>query len=265
MKEAILRCLSPEYPWKDHFDFLDTVDSTNTRLKDMARQGAPHGTVLAADRQTGGRGRLGRTFLSPAGVGMYLSILLRPQCAPGELMHLTCASACAMCDAIEAAAGVRPQIKWTNDLVYGRRKLAGILSELGFTPEGRVDYAIVGIGVNCCQRPEDFPPEIRDTACSLHTITGKAIDRSLVAASMMDALYRMDCALFPGKDAFLDQYRRDCVTIGKEISLVRGDSIRHGRALDVNSEGALIVVFPDGHTEAVSCGEVSVRGMYGYV
>lgn len=265
MKQEILARLSPEYPWKDRFDFLDSVDSTNTRLKDLARQGAPHGTVLAADRQTGGRGRLGRTFLSPGGVGIYLSILLRPQCTPGELMHLTCASAAAMCDAVQTAAGVRPQIKWTNDLVYGKRKLAGILSELGFTPEGIVDYAIVGIGVNCCQCPEDFPPEIRDTACSLHTITGKAIDRSLVAAAMMDALFRMDAGLLTRKDALLDQYRRDCVTIGKEISLVRGDSIRHGIALDVDSEGALVVAFSDGHTEAVSCGEVSVRGMYGYV
>ena len=147
MKHEILSHLSPEYPWKDRFDFLDTVNSTNTRLKAMAMDGAPHGTVVAADRQTGGRGRLGRVFLSPAGVGMYLSILLRPQCEPGALMHLTCASAVAMCDAVETAVGVRPRIKWTNDLLYGKRKLAGILSELGFTSQGTVDYAIVGIGV----------------------------------------------------------------------------------------------------------------------
>ena len=265
MKHEILSHLSPEYPWKDRFDFLDTVNSTNTRLKAMAMDGAPHGTVVAADRQTGGRGRLGRVFLSPAGVGMYLSILLRPQCEPGALMHLTCASAVAMCDAVETAVGVRPRIKWTNDLLYGKRKLAGILSELGFTSQGTVDYAIVGIGVNCCQKPEDFPPEILGTACSLQTMTGKPIDRARVAAAMMDALFRMDKDLFSGKEALLAQYRRDCVTIGREISLVRGDSIRHGKALDVDDEGALIVAFPDGHTEAVSCGEVSIRGMYGYV
>lgn len=265
MKDAILSRLSPEYPWKDHFEFLSTVDSTNTRLKALAAQGAPHGTVLAADQQTGGRGRLGRTFLSPAGVGIYLSILLRPQCTPGELMHLTCASAVAMCDAIEAAAGIRPQIKWTNDLVSGKKKLAGILSELGFGPGGALDYAIVGIGVNCCQKPSDFAPEIRDTACSLSSITGRDVDRAGVAAAMMEALFRMDRDLFARKEEMLSQYRRDCVTIGQEVSLVRFDSVRHGKALDVDDEGALIVAFADGHTESVSCGEVSVRGMYGYV
>ena len=102
-----------------------------------------------ADRQTGGRGRLGRTFLSPAGVGVYLSILLRPDCRPMELMHLTCAAAEAMCDAVETTTGLRPGIKWTNDLVVGNRKIAGILTENGLNAQGLVDYAIIGTGINC--------------------------------------------------------------------------------------------------------------------
>ena len=97
---------------------FEEVTSTNTLLKELGRQGAPAGTVLVADRQTGGRGRLGRTFLSPGGVGIYLSALIRPDCAPTELMHLTCAAAAAMCDAVEDATGLRPGIKWTNDLVH---------------------------------------------------------------------------------------------------------------------------------------------------
>lgn len=231
----------------------------------MAKQGAPHGTVLVADQQTGGRGRMGRTFYSPSGVGVYLSILLRPKCSPGELMHLTCAAAAAMCDAIEKSAGFRPSIKWTNDLVYERKKLAGILTELGLSATGTLDYAIVGIGVNCCQKASDFAPEIRDIAGSLEMVSGKTIDRADVAASMMTALWKMDTKLLSGKKALLDQYRQDCITIGKDISLVRGEEIRHGSAVDVDEEGALVVRFADGHTEAVSSGEVSIRGMYGYL
>lgn len=265
MKEQILSYLSPEYPWKDRFFLLSEVDSTNNRLKAMAAAGAGHGTVLVADRQTGGRGRMGRTFLSPAGVGIYLSILLRPQCAPKDLMHLTCAAATAMCRAVESAAGFRPGIKWTNDLVWGTRKLAGILTELGLNPQGGVDWAVVGIGVNCCQAESDFDPEIRDKACSLAMAAGREIRRCRVAAAMMDALYQMDASLLTGKAEMLRFYRENCVTLGKDISLVCGEEVRHGQALDVNGEGALVVRFPDSHVEAVSAGEVSIRGMYGYV
>ena len=263
MKDAILNALSPDYPWKDSFYWFDSVDSTNTYLKTAARQDAPHGTVAVADCQTGGKGRLGRSFQSPGGVGVYLSMLLRPQCPPEELMHLTCAVGTAMCDALEQSSGLRPGIKWTNDLVYGRKKAAGILTELGMSPEGL--YAVVGIGVNCCQGPQDFPQELRDRATSLTMETGHPIDRARVAAAMMDALYRMDAGMLTQKEAMLRRYKQDCVTLGKEISLVRGEQISHGLALDIGDNGDLIVRFSDGHVGAVSSGEVSVRGMYGYV
>ena len=265
MKENILKNLSPEYPWKEHFHFFSELDSTNDRLKVMARQGAPHGTVLLADRQTGGHGRMGRTFLSPEGMGVYLSILLRPSCAPADLMHLTCATGVAMCEAVEQAARFRPSIKWTNDLVYGKRKLGGILTELGLNPKGGVDYAIIGIGINCCQAETDFAPEIRDIAGSLSMAAGREIDRNQVAAAMMDALCRMSGNLLSGKAWLLDQYRKDCITVGQDISLLRGEEVRHGHAVDVDDNGALVVAFPDGSMEAVNSGEVSIRGMYGYV
>ena len=128
-----------------------------------------------------------------------------------------------------------------------------------------VDFAVVGIGINCLQQESDFPEEIRSIAGSLASVSGKEIDRAKLAAAMMDALYRMDALLLTEKNDVLNRYRRDCITLGKDISLVRGDEILHGTALDVDSDGALIVRFPDGHTEAVNSGEVSVRGMYGYV
>ena len=261
----ILSHLPGDYPWKAHLHHFPTIDSTNDRLKTLARQGAPQGTILIADHQTAGHGRMGRNFHSPAASGVYLSVLLRPQCAPTELMHLTCAAAVAMCDAVEKSVGFRPGIKWTNDLVFEKKKLGGILTELGFTADGHVDYAIIGIGINCCQQTQDFPEEIRPIAGSLAMVSGKSVDRSIVAAAMADSLYRMSQRLLKDQVGILRQYRKDCITIGQEISLVRGDEMRYGMAVDVDDLGALIVDFLDGHRETVNSGEVSVRGMYGYV
>ena len=246
--------------------WFDTIDSTNTLAKRLAAEGAPQGTVLIADRQTGGRGRRGRSFHSPGGCGIYMSVILRPSCSPTELMHLTCAAAVAMCDALETSAGIRPGIKWTNDLVCGKRKIAGILTELGLRPDGITDYAIIGIGINCCQTEADFPEDIRSMAGSLYSVTGRVIDRAAVAAAMLKALHRMNERLLTGKAEIMEHYRADCVTLGKEISVVKADGIpRHATALDIDEEGALIVKFPDGRTETVNSGEVSIRGMYGYL
>ena len=253
-------------PWQDSLLWFDTIDSTNTRAKELAAQGAPHGTVLIADHQTGGRGRLGRSFHSPAGTGIYMSLILRPNCPPSELMHLTCAAAVAACDGVEAACGIRPGIKWTNDLVFGKRKLAGILTELALSPDGTVCHAVIGIGINCCQTEADFPEDIRQIAGSLHTVTGQKIDRAKVAAALLDELYRMDQLLLTDQKSIMDRYRANCITLGREISLVKADgSTRHGTALDIDEAGGLVVSFADGTCETVTSGEVSVRGMYGYV
>ena len=264
MKDLIISRLPASYPWQGNLYYFDTVDSTNTRAKEMAAHGAPHGTVLIADTQTGGRGRMGRSFHSPAGSGIYLSMLLRPACPARDLMHLTCATAVAAADGIQAAIGLRPGIKWTNDLVAGQKKLGGILTELSLDSRGNVDYAIIGIGINCSQQPEDFPGDIRTIATSLALASGKTVDRAAVIAHILVALQKMSENLMDA-DSTLARYRADCITIGREISLVRGDEIRHGKALDVDNEGALVVEFSDGQIQAVQSGEVSVRGMYGYV
>lgn len=263
MLKEIIENLSSENPWRDRIQFFETITSTNDVLKQLANQGAPEGTVLVADCQTGGRGRLGRTFLSPSQVGIYLSVLLRPNCKPSELMHLTCASATATCTAIQEAAGFRPGIKWTNDIVYENRKLSGTLTELSIQPDGSTAYAIIGTGINCNQM--DFPPEIRDIAGSLKMATGRQINRALVAAKLIDALYDTNRRLLTGKSEIIASYRRDCVTLGRKISVIQKDRVRHGTALDVDEAGALLVRFDDGSVETVNSGEVSVRGMYNYV
>ena len=265
MKERIVANLPNTFPWMKTIHYFDTIGSTNDEARRMAKSGAPHGTVLIAGHQTGGHGRRGRSFHSPAGSGIYMSVLLRPVCAPTELMHLTCAAAVAMCDAIEQAVGFRPGIKWTNDLVCGKRKIGGILSELGFTNQGLVDYAIIGIGINCTQTELDFPEDIRSIAASLAMVSQTCVETDVVAAAMIQALQKMDSQLLSAKAQILAQYKKDCITLGQEIVLLRGDGKRYGIARDIDPDGGLVVEFQSGTLEVVSSGEVSVRGMYGYV
>ena len=262
MLSQILQYLG-SHPWKAQIQYFDTIDSTNNYAKSLALSGAPEGTVIIADRQTGGRGRLGRSFSSPAGMGIYLSVILRPGCDPEELMHLTCAAGVAASEAVENTTGIRPGIKWTNDLVLGKRKLGGILTELSVNPHTRkVDWAVIGIGINCCQKNGQFPAEIRDIACSLEM---ESQQRPLLAARLICALHTMRCGLFPKKQQIMDAFRSRCVTIGQEICVLRGEDVRYGKALSVDPDGALIVQFTDGSLEAVASGEVSIRGMYGYL
>ena len=263
--DSILEHL-PGYPWRNLIHVYDQVDSTNTLAKRMASEGAPAGTVLIADRQTGGRGRMGRSFQSPGGFGVYLSVILRPEVPAEQIMHLTCAVAESMCTAVEEAAGFRPQVKWINDLIWEGKKLGGILTEVAVTPSGgHVDYAVVGIGINCRQRKADFDESIRQMACSVDMVSDEPVDRNRLAAEMIQSLYWMDQNLFLKKHAIMESYRCDCVTLGQQISVRSADKIRHGVALDLDEDGALLVAFDSGAVETVNSGEVSIRGLYGYV
>ena len=264
MKHAILQHLT-ECPWRDTLYWFDTIDSTNTRAKAMAEAGAAEGTVLLAGAQTAGRGRLGRSFHSPVGTGIYLSVILRPNCTPDNLMHLTCATAVAMCDAVEQAAGVRPAVKWINDLILHKRKLGGILTELSVDPKsGLVRYAIVGIGINCKHEAGDFPAELQNVATSLKIATGIHPDMSSIAAAMIEKLWHMRCHLLTEKGTIMAAYRQGCQTIGQSVTVIRGDEQQSGTALSVDDDGGLVVAFSDGTVRTVTSGEVSVRGLCGY-
>ena len=263
MIQSILQHMPAGHPWIDRIHYFDCVESTNTLAKEMAKAGAPHGTVLIADRQTAGRGRLGRSFLSPGGMGIYMSVILRYDCQATDLMHLTCACGVHLCNAVESVLQIRPGIKWINDLVVGQKKLAGILTELVVT--GQETCAIVGIGLNVCQKTADFDPQIQSIATSLALISGQQFSRPAVFDAIVQNIYRMDQSLFTQKDRIMTRYRQNCITLGQQISVVRGDEIRHGQALAITDEGALLVRYDDGNTQEVNSGEVSVRGMYGYV
>lgn len=244
---------------------FETIGSTNTYLK--TRDDAPDGLVAVAQEQTAGRGRRGRSFESAAGKGIYLSVLLRPQMEASALLSLTGLGAVAVCDAIERVAGVRPRIKWTNDLVLGGKKLAGILTELSFEGEsGAVQYAVMGVGVNVSQRSEDFSAETGKIATSLARETGKRVSRAALAAAMIEEFDRLWAALRANDTAeYLAKYRRDCVTIGAEVQLLWQDTREKVVALDVDEQFGLVVRREDGTVETIRTGEVSVRGLYGYV
>ncbi|MCR5825942.1 MAG: biotin--[acetyl-CoA-carboxylase] ligase [Oscillospiraceae bacterium] len=244
------------------------IDSTNAFLKRAATEAdAPDGTVAVADEQTGGRGRRGRSFLSPAGKGVYLSVLLRPSLAPDRLLSLTGLVAVAMCNAVERTAQVRPQIKWTNDLVLGGKKLCGILTELSIEGEsGALQYVVIGVGVNVAHTREDFAGELAQIATSLAIETGCRVSRAALAAAMIEDLDRMYDALLRGDtQAYLDAYRRDCLTIGREVQLLWQDTRERVRAVGVDDELGLEVIRADGSRDIIRTGEVSVRGLYGYL
>ena len=258
-----IQSLLPDFPQSERIHYFPIIDSTNTYAKQLAANGAPEGTVILADQQTGGRGRLGRSFSSPAGMGIYLSMILRPNCPPAELMHLTCAAGLAASNAVAAVTGRVPGIKWTNDLILARRKLGGILTELSVNPAtGNVDWVVVGVGINCCQKEQDFPEEIRNIAISLGLPTAR---RAELVRALISELTNMGQELLQNKAQILQSFRDRCVTIGQTVSILRGEEVSHGTAMDVDDQGALVVRYDDGHIASVTSGEVSIRGMYGYI
>lgn len=266
LEHSELLSLLEGHPWADRITVLETVDSTNNLAKREALGGAPHGSVFLSDEQTGGRGRPGRSFASPRGSGIYLSVLLRPQLPPTEIGHVTAMAAVAGCNAVEAVCGIRPGVKWTNDLIINQRKLSGILTEMGAEWEsGTLEYLVLGIGINCNQQDEDFPEEIRQKAVSLRQVLGYKIDRTRLSAALIRELHRLSLDISSEKPRWIAQYARDCVTIGKQVRIIRGESVRHADATGIDENGALLVRYGNGETGVVFAGEVSIRGENGYL
>ena len=241
---------------------LSAVDSTNEEIKRALAAGdAPNGLTVIAGEQTAGRGRRGRSFLSAEGKGLYCSVLLKPDCPAADFPMLTAWTAVAVRDAIEKTCGVSAGIKWPNDLVVDGKKLCGILTELVTVPEVGV---ILGIGVNLSQTEEDFGGELASIAVSLAQVTGREVDAQVLTFAILrelDAMYRG----FPQeRAAYLRRYRENCLTRG-EVYVLTGGETRHAAALGINEDFSLQVRYDDGEIAAVRSGEVSVRGIYGYV
>ena len=260
---TILPYLSPAQ--EDRLICLDSVDSTNNYAKALAMRGGVDGTAVVADEQTGGRGRQGRSFLSPKGKGVYLTMLCRPDVSPISALTLTAFTAVAVCDGIEAACGVRPGIKWTNDIILGKKKLAGILTEMAVEGEtGALQYIVIGVGVNALHSPEDFSPELRDIATSLAMELGHPVPRGRLCACIINAMEEMYAVWLNGGGDYRERYRRDCLTRGRLVRVLRGDRVDEALAADIDPYFGLVLEYADGHRETLHSGEVSIRGINGW-
>jgi len=229
------------------------LESTNKTAKELAAAGAPDGTVVIAEQQTGGRGRLGRSFYSPPGSGIYMSVILRPKLATEYTLLLTSAAAVAVARAVDGMFGTFAQIKWVNDIYLNDKKVCGILTEGGLNFEsGGFDYVVIGIGINVTTAY--FPEELRTIASA---VTSDNADRAKLTAAVLDELEKIYLSL-PETDFMLD-YRVRSLVIGHDVWVIRGEERYKAHVLDVNSFGNLIVSDEAGTVKEISTGEVSIR------
>ena len=235
----------------------ETTDSTNLRCKAMAETGAPEGTLVIASHQSAGRGRLGRSFFSPAETGLYMSLLLRPAIAPEEALCITTCAAVCVSEAIETISGRSADIKWVNDVYLDNRKVCGILTEAAFTTTGdALRYAVLGIGVNLVPPEGEFPPEIRNIAASVFTNREEDL-RSRLAAEIVNRFFSYYPTLT--EKTFFDGYRNRLFLKGQPVQILWGSRTGSGVCLDVDRDLRLLVQMEDGTMQALSTGEVSVK------
>lgn len=236
--------------------YVNTTDSTNNEAK--RNPGLPDGSLVIADVQTAGKGRLGRNWSSPRGTGVWMTLMLKPDIDFFSVSQITLIAGIAVCRAV----GGEAMIKWPNDIVIGSRKTCGILTEMSAETD-RVNYVLCGIGINV--NVQEFPDELSEKATSLFIETGQKQDREYIAAKTMnefEELYKI--FLRHGFRPIKDEYKSKCVTINRKVQVIYNHKTVTGTAIDVDDTGGLIVQTDDG-TITVTSGEVSVRGMYGYI
>ena len=239
--------------------YLPSVDSTNRRARQLAAEGAPHGTLVIADEQTAGRGRRGRGWISPAGEGVFMSLILRPQSHPSEVARLSMQTALAVALSIAQTTGLDARIKWPNDIVCGGRKVCGMLLEMN-ADEQAVHDVVAGIGINVHQT--QFAPEIAQTASSLDLLSGKRVCRAALVRAFLEAFERAEALAAQG--ALMDAYRARSATLGQRVQVIAPAGSFTGTALEVTDSGSLIVEDEEGQRREVLAADVSVRGLMGY-
>jgi BirA family biotin operon repressor/biotin-[acetyl-CoA-carboxylase] ligase len=235
-----------------------SVTSTNDLAKAAAAAGAPEGTAFIAENQTAGRGRLGRKFCSPYGTGLYMSVVLRPSLAVEQSLFITTAAAAAVAKAVENVSGREAGIKWVNDVFMGGKKVCGILTEGAMDVEnGRLQYAVVGIGVNVREPQGGFPEEIRDVAGAVFDGESPGDARCRIAAEILDNFYGYYVNL--ESRSFLPEYKRRSIVIGRDVTVLSGGGSFTAHAVDIDDTCGLVVRMPDGTEKTLTSGEVSVR------
>jgi len=235
---------------------LAETESTNSRAKELAGRGTPEGTIVLAERQTLGRGRRGRSWFSPAGGGLYLSLVLRPEVSPAEAPKLTLITAVAVCDVLVPYLPSPPRVKWPNDILVDGRKIAGILTEISTEPDA-IDYVVVGLGINVNVPARQFPKEIRERATSILVETGKTHSRTVILRSFLEhfegtyALFRE--GRFP---LILNRWKDYAGATGRHVRVDQVGRTLSGEIQDIDENGFLLLRDEKGHLHRIVSGDV---------
>lgn len=243
--------------------YYDSIDSTNKKAMDLALT-KKEGTVVVAEEQSQGKGRLGREWISPKSKGIYMSIILKPDIEPMKASKTTLIGAAAVNNAL-LKIGIKSEIKWPNDILINGKKLCGILTEMS-GQLNMVDYLVMGIGINVNLNKNDIPEELKDKATSINIEEGKTINRKSLMANILNELEKLYLDFIDNDDLSntIDICRKNSAILGKKINVIRGKETRRGLALGISDSGELIVDF-QGIRENIYSGEVSIRGLEGYI
>lgn len=240
-----------------NIEVFDEINSTNIYLKELAKKGEKIGTVIIADRQTAGHGRFDRKFYSPKACGIYMSILLKPDLPPEQSVLLTAAAAVAVSDSITALTNLNPKIKWVNDILIDGKKVCGILTEGAINTQTlKLDWAIVGIGINVYVPKNDFDLSIKNIATALLKERQENF-RNRLCAEIINRISAF-CENLQNKD-FLLKYKEYSCVLNQKINVIKNDISSFATALDIDDECRLKVQYDDGKTEFLNSGEISIR------
>ncbi|KGG80612.1 biotin--acetyl-CoA-carboxylase ligase [Caloranaerobacter azorensis H53214] len=243
---------------------FDSIDSTNIKAKQLAAEGAKEGTVVIAEEQTMGRGRLGRGWVSPKGKGIWMSIILRPNIDPIDASKVTQIGAAAVWSAL-SKVGVDAYVKWPNDIVLNCKKVCGILTEMS-AELNRINYLVIGIGVNVNINLQEFPNEINNIATSIKAEVGHDVDRKFITAEILNNFERFynELIKYGSIKTSIEICRKTSILLGREIKIITNQGERKVKAIDITDQGELLIE-ENGKIEKLISGEISVRGIYGYV
>ena len=249
---TILDFLNDELKNKIKVEVLEKATSTNTLVREKANE-SEEGLVIVAGEQSAGRGRMGRSFFSPGDSGVYMSLLLKPE----DAVQITTAAAVSVCKALESLAVYNSKIKWVNDIFIGNRKICGILTESSFNSQsGTLDFAVLGVGINIYESQEGFPDEIKDIAGAVFSERKENL-RNKFISEFLNVFFEYYYNISSKKH--LKEYKERSFVLGKEITIIQSENIRNGKAVDIDDNCNLMVELPDGKTENLYSGEISVR------
>lgn len=259
--EEIEKYLNTKYIGRKIY-YYETIDSTNNKAKELNKE--EEGTLIIAEEQNSGKGRLGRQWISPKRKGIWMSLLLKPKVDPLKVSKITLVGAAAIHKAFENM-GIKSHIKWPNDIIINNKKVCGILTEMN-CELNLINYVVLGIGINVNFDKEDIPSDLLDKATSLKIELDKEISRQNLLGNILNEFELLyEDFLEYNAEKTISICKENSILIGKDVQIIRGNNIKIGKAIDMNIEGELIVQYENGDLENIYSGEVSIRGLYGYI